>query len=173
MKKLIFAFSVILAAVAVNAEAMYWQVSTLQTNAKDYTMAQVRVYQNGAATDNYLSVLDESSGTWSTGGGLVSTSAEGAWFDLTDYTSGSPEYSFVLELVNDNLDVMGSSAGVLGGGPVAYSQLVEKGVVQNFDSIAPLNYTSWNAGFVDIPEPTSALMMLLGASLLALRRKRA
>lgn len=172
MKKLVCAFAVILAAVAVNAEAMYWQVNTLQTNAKDYTMAQVRVYQNGTATENYLNVLDESSGIWSTGGGLVSTSAEGAWFDLTPYKAGSPEFSFVLELVNDNLDVMGSSAGAAGSGPVAYSSLGD-GVVQNFDSIAPLNYTSWNAGFVDVPEPTSALMMLLGASLLALRRKRA
>lgn len=172
MKKLVCAFAVILAAAVVNAEAMYWQVNTLQTNAKDYTMAQVRVYRDGVATGIYLNVLDESSGTWSTGGGLVSTSAEGAWFDLTDYTSESPAYSFVLELVNDNLDVMGSSAGAAGSGPVAYSSLGD-GVVQNFDSIAPLNYTSWNAGFVDIPEPTSALMMLLGASLLALRRKRA
>lgn len=170
MKKLMMLFAVALLGMAAQASAMYWQVSSVNNNTNvdpaKWTMARVEVYQNGAGTGNYLQVWDGES--WASGVSYVDKTAEGAWFDVSAYSSDSTVYSFVLELVNDELEVQGISQAS------SYSKLVEdKVIISSFDSIAPGSYTSWNQGFVDIPEPTSGLLLLLGTSLLALRRKQA
>ena len=169
MKKLMMLFAVALLGMAAQASAMYWQVSSANNtnvDAAKWTMARVEVYQNGFGTGNYLQVWDGES--WASGVSYVDKTAEGAWFDVSAYSSDSTVYSFVLELVNDELEVQGISAAS------SYSKLVaDKVIMSSFDSIAPGSYTSWNQGFVDIPEPTSGLLLLLGASLLALRRKQA
>lgn len=168
MKRLMMLFAVAVLSMATQAGAMYWQVSSANNtnvSADKWTMARVEVYQGGAGTGNYLQIWDGES--WSSGVSYVDKTEEGAWFDVTAYASGSPEYSFVLELVNNDLEVQGTSAAV------SYSKLVsDKVITSSFDSIAPGSYTSWNQGFVDIPEPTSGLMLLLGASMLALRRRK-
>ncbi|MCQ2391808.1 MAG: PEP-CTERM sorting domain-containing protein [Kiritimatiellae bacterium] len=166
MRKLLMLMVVALLGLASYGEVMYWQVGSSGTNVADdkWTMAQIHV--TGGATDTYLNI-------WTNDGwveaGALDKSAGGAYFDLTGFTSSDPAYSFVLELVNDEYEVQGTSTAF------SYAQLQSQtGVVQaSIDSIGPLNYVSWNAGFVDIPEPTSGLMLLLGASLLALRRKQA
>ncbi len=179
MKKSLIAFAMVLMAAAVNAEAMYWQVSQITaegagTNVKadSYKYAQVHVYtgnaENGYTSVGYLNALAEDG--WTTDGALISTSdaGNGAWFDLTGYNKNDTTYSFVLELVNSDLQVVGASQYQ------SYDTIKgQSGVVQNLGSILPSTYTAWNQGFVSIPEPTSGLMLLLGASLLALRRKRA
>ena len=169
MKKLMMLFAVALLGMAAQASAMYWQVSSANNtnvDAAKWTMARVEVYQNGVGTGNYLQVWDGES--WASGVSYVDKTAEGAWFDVSAYSSDSTVYSFVLELVNDELEVQGISQAS------SYSKLVEdKVIISSFDSIAPGSYSSWNQGFVDIPEPTSGLLLLLGASLLAPRRKQA
>jgi len=96
--------------------------------------------------------------------------AGGAWFDFGSYAGTEPEYKFLLELVNDQFEVQAAAKEAK-----TYSEIAAQTgvIVSNFDTIAPLSYTSWNAGTVDLPEPTSGLLMLLGASLLALRRRQA
>ena len=174
MKKLFFAAVCVLAGWAVHAEAMYWQLndSTIQgVTPSQWTMAQIEVYQNGSplTTPTYLHYLDDADAT------LMEQGSSGAWFDVTAYKNGSPEYSFVLELVNNDLEVQAASS------PMSYSTLASNGrIVSNsvFDSLTPVNYSTYNVGSysgagIDVPEPTSGLLMLLGASLLALRRRQA
>jgi len=168
MKKLFLAVACVLVGWAVHADAMYWQLAgqSIQGVTDDqWTMAQIRVYEDGVATTTYLHYLDNADVT------LMDKSETGAWFDVTGYDTDSPAYSFALELVNNDLEVQGSTARV------NYSDLGDKIVANSqFNSIAPLNYSTYNAGAgttANLPEPTSGLLMLLGASLLALRRRQA
>jgi len=172
MKKVFLAVACVLVGWAVHADAMYWQLAGQNVNgvtADQWTMARVEVYSNGSATGTYLHYLDDTDVQY------MDKSEAGAWFDvdMSNYSGVSPEYSFVLELVNDDLEIQGTTA------PVSYSDLSSAGkIVSNsaFNSLTPINYSTFNAGqgtTADVPEPTSGLLMLLGASLLALRRRQA
>ena len=171
MKKLIFAAVFALAGWAVHGEAMYWQLNDTQIQGvtdSQWTMAQIEVYADDQPTGIYLHYRDDDTVD------SMDKTETGAWFDVTDYGTASPEYSFVLELVNDAYEVQAAS------NPVSYSDLAREGKIvseSTFGSISPLNYSQYNmsslAGTVDVPEPTSGLLMLLGASLLALRRRQA
>ena len=171
MKKLIFAAVCAFIGVASHADAMYWQLSgtTIQgVTDSQWSMAQIEVYEDGTPTGTYLHYLDDPNVD------VMTKSESGAWFDVTGMSGSDPVYSFVLELVNDDLEVQAAS------NPVSYSTLASEGKIvsdSTFNSITPLNYSDYNmgslAGTVDVPEPTSGLLMLLGASLLALRRRQA
>ncbi len=176
MKKLFFAAICAFVGVAAHADAMYWQLAGQKTkglsSSDDWTMAQIEVYENGTATGTYLHYLGEDASVT-----LMDKSETGAWFDVSDYSGTSPEYSFVLELVNEDLEVQAATA------PVSYNDLNTAGKIVKdenyssvFNSLAPVDYSTFNAGSgttADLPEPTSGLLMLLGASLLALRRRQA
>lgn len=174
-------FMLFLAAAAlgwmVHAEAMYWQVGSWESasgfDQSAWTMAQVRVKSSDGAADTFLKVWDGEK--WSETGGYVAKTADGAWFDLSGYSGDSPAYSFTLELVNDVGDVIAAQRGLDGSeASMSYSEIRDQGVIiSSFDSVAPSDYKSWVAGHMDVPEPTSGLLVLLGTSLLALRRKRA
>jgi len=171
MKKLFLAVACVLVGWAVHADAMYWQLAgqTVQgVTDSQWTMAQIEVYRDGTPTGTYLHYLDDSTVD------VMTRSETGAWFDVSGYSGDSPAYSFVLELVNDALEVQGATA------PVSYSTLDQAGKIvkdySQFNSLKPLDYSTFNAGAgttADVPEPTSGLLMLLGVSLLALRRRQA
>ena len=173
MKKLFLVVACVLVGWAVHADAMYWQLNDTQiqgVTSDQWTMARVEVYSDGVATGTYLHYLDDVDVT------AMDKSETGAWFDvdMSHYSNVSPEYSFVLELVTDDLAVQAASA------PVSYGDLQTAGKIVSssaFGSLTPLDYSTYNmsgmAGAVDVPEPTSGLLMLLGASLLALRRRQA
>lgn len=178
MKKLFFAAICALVGVAVHADAMYWQLNDTKIKGltdSDWTMARIEVYTGdpAAALDPavYLDVYDGEN--WNSGVKYVANGEEGAWFNLGSYNSAA--YSFVLELVNDSFQVQAASA------PISYSSLGGKVVATEdygtvFDTITPVSYSTYNVAagqVVDLPEPTSGLLMLLGASLLALRRRQA
>ncbi len=177
MKKLIFAAICAFVGVAAHADAMYWQLAgqniTGLSDPNCWTMARIEVYSGGEATGTYLHYLDDHDVEY------MDKDETGAWFDvdMSNYPSVSPEYSFVLELVNDAMEVQAATA------PVSYNDLNTAGKIVKdenyssvFNSLAPVDYSTFNAGSgttADLPEPTSGLLMLLGASLLALRRRQA
>ena len=176
MKKLFFAAICAFVGVAAHADAMYWQLagqSVKGVTDDQWTMAQIEVYEKSGsdwvATGTYLYQLNDPTVD------VINRAEEsGAWFDVSLYNGDSPEYAFVLELVNDALIVQGATD------PVSYDSLDKAGKIvkdySTFNQITPLNYSTYNAGAnttADVPEPTSGLLMLLGASLLALRRRQA
>ena len=86
-----------------------------------------------------------------------------------DFSAGTPEYSFIVELGNidssDNWTTVATSASA------AYSTLGDY-IHETFD-INPGQIAVWSpTQFSAVPEPSSGLLMAVGLALLALRRKR-
>ena len=87
-----------------------------------------------------------------------------------DFSAGTPEYSFIVELGNidssDNWTTVATSASA------TYSSLGDY-IHETFD-INPGQIAVWSpTQFSAVPEPSSGLLMAVGLALLALRRKRA
>ncbi len=119
--------------------------------------------------------LDEGGGAW----GVEFSDAGGYWgagvptgnqSPSGDYSAGTPEYSFIVELGNidssDNWTTVATSAAA------SYSSLGNY-IHQTFD-INPGQIAVWapTAFSVPVPEPSSGLLTLIGFAFLALRRKR-
>ncbi len=109
-----------------------------------------------------VSFTDES-GYWGAGVPTGNQSPSG------DYSAGTPEYSFIVELGNidssDNWTTVATSASA------SYSSLGDY-IHQTFD-VNPGQMAVWTPShFTAVPEPTSGLLTLIGFAFLALRRKR-
>lgn len=86
-----------------------------------------------------------------------------------DYSAGTPEYSFIVELGNidssDNWTTVATSASATYSSLGAY-------IHETFD-IKPGQIAVWSpTHFTAVPEPSSGLLTLIGFAFLALRRKR-
>ena len=105
----------------------------------------------------------DGSGYWGAGVPTGNQSPSG------DYSAGTPEYSFIVELGNidssDNWTTVATSASA------SYSSLGDY-IHQTFD-VNPGQVAVWTPShFTAVPEPTSGLLTLIGFAFLALRRKR-
>lgn len=88
--------------------------------------------------------------------------------DVSDFASGNPEYAFVIELGNFE---SGAWTVLALSETVAYTDLVTSQAVAPADGgYTPHYATPWVAATYTVPEPSSGLMLLVGAALLALRR---
>ena len=86
-----------------------------------------------------------------------------------DYSAGTPEYSFIVELGNidsgDNWTTVATSASA------TYSSLANY-IHQTFD-MNPSSMAVWTpTQFSSVPEPSGGLLTVLGFAFLALRRRR-
>ncbi len=90
--------------------------------------------------------------------------------DITDFANGSPEYAFVIELGNyEN----GDWSTLAVSETVSYNDLVTSEAIAQSNGAYNPNYAKpWVASSYVIPEPTSGMLVLVGAALLALRRRR-
>ena len=142
--------------------------------------ARVRVTGGNITEDTFLDLyipgygLDEGGGAY----GVEFSNVGGYWgagvptgnqSPSGDYSAGSPEYSFIVELGNidssDNWTTVATSAAA------TYSSLADY-IHETFD-INPSSMAVWTpTQFTAVPEPSSGLLVLIGASLLALRRRR-
>ncbi len=118
--------------------------------------------------------LDEGGGAW----GVEFSDAGGYWgagvptgnqSPSGDYSAGTPEYSFIVELGNidssDNWTTVATSASA------TYSSL--SGFIHETFDINPGQIAVWSPSmFTAVPEPSSGLLTLIGFAFLALRRKR-
>jgi len=111
----------------------------------------------------YGVLFSDDSGYWGAGVPTGNQSPSG------DYSAGTPEFSFIVELgnidSNDNWTTVATSAAT------AYSSLGDY-IHQTFD-VNPGQVAVWTPShFTAVPEPTSGLLTLIGFAFLALRRKR-
>ena len=105
----------------------------------------------------------DNSGYWGAGVPTGNQSPSG------DYSAGTPEYSFTVELGNidssDNWTTVATSAAA------TYS-LLGTYIHESFD-INPSAMAVWTPNqFTAVPEPSSGLLALMGFAILALRRKQ-
>lgn len=107
-------------------------------------------------------------------------SGEAPTFRIDDLTDDGPRYTlldghiaddirYYVELINDSGDIIGRSVEGIG-----YSTAFDAGMVLQWDGKSQIYTPSdpWSVStFVSVPEPNSALLMVLGLALVALRRR--
>ena len=157
MKKIVLGVAAMVCGIALAEESyLYWQIN--QQGAEkpiEFAYAQVKATKDGG--DIYVG---EAMGV--TGGGTaISAGPIDSAFDAATYGEDSG-YSFVVELMNSEFDVIGESETF---GYAAIARYIWSPMGQKGESAWTV--TTFNA----VPEPTSGLLLLLGVAGLALRRK--
>ena len=126
----------------------------------------------------FLDLYDGNGGTTSGEYGVDFDTFGGAWGAgvpdgvQASISSGTPEYSFIIELGNvTNAD--GWTTVAQGSLPMTYTQLANAGYIHPKFDLNPPASMIWTPGsFQAVPEPSGGLLTLMGVALLALRRRR-
>ena len=158
---------------AIEGSFLYWMVNTSDgtTDEITYDRVQVRAYtgtdvDSGSALTLYYgngSQVDTDMGTTFMSASDV---ADGLPFYAALATSYGSSYSYVVELFNDSVKV-GESA------PLLYTDAMAKNIAYVTSAGTLPASAVWSAGgFTAVPEPNSALLVILGCAALALRRRK-
>lgn len=164
MKKFVAAACVMFAAMASQAEYLYWQVQYSDANYFTYTV-------DGTTKVNAARV-------WQVGGDQTKTVGEALLeldappamdtrgkIDLED-AAITGNYSYYIELIHYEAGKDAISLAV--SETRTYTDLLSAGYIETQLTKLPM---AWSGGTYVAPEPTSAMMILLGLAGLALRRK--
>ena len=154
MKKLILGLSVIVAAISAQASYLLWQVNASDySGAKDFDTTKVDSYKLYAVKDGAYELIDNNNEN------VVNQK------DLTGYES----YSFYVELANYN---SGAYDTVARSETVSYANLTPFMQPSALSQVAQA--AVWHAAnYSAAPEPTSALLVMMGVAFLGLKRRKA
>jgi len=164
---------------AAQASYLYWTVNesyTMENTGASYTYNGAAPYEANTFQAARLMLYDsnnESATQLGNAAGYV-TEEGGAQksyaVDVSNYTAAN--YSFYIELLS--YDANASSWSQVGATTKqTYTQLQSANVIYESDSLLPVAAATWHgSGSMNAPEPTSAMLMLLGVAGLALRRKQ-
>ena len=153
--------------------------------------ARIRVTGGSISGDTFLGIyyydddtgLVLDSGNWGIGFDLEPDASSVYWgagvpdgnqSPSGDFSAGTPEYSFIVEIGNvafDSEDNPVSWTTVATSAATAYSSLGD--FIHPTFSIDPSSLAAWTPDqFVAVPEPSSGLLALMGIAVMALRRRR-
>ena len=179
MKKIILLAAVALSAMFASAASMDWKVVTGVTDLKVYIVSAL-------ADDGFTSEADISNYLFGTEGNTATTKSNGRGSAAYKGSSGTVggiadalegSQSFYAVVVSAD----GKGYWAMQGSGEVYTTATEpvQGVVDMTSTVAG-SYTEWQTEQPvvpgpgeNVPEPTSGLLMLIGAAGLALRRKNA
>ena len=154
------------------------RISDFVSPTSDYA-ARIRVTGGTIAEDTFLNlyypggVVDDgeygvdfddgaTTGYWGAGVPSGNQSPSG------DYSAGTPEYCFTIEI--GNIDADDNWTTVAASATVKYSALADY-IHETFD-VNPPSSAVWTPTSYAVPEPSGGLLTAVGLALLALRRKR-
>ena len=168
---------------AASADVLYWQVNDSAASAagiSDYSQAYLKA--TDGANEYYVSQNYASDGTTPLGAGVAKSNfsdgyAIGDLASILSAADGTTPYggqvsdlSFYLEMYDAAGDWQGKTAAVSYGD---LGNAVSSGFNPEFSGVNNAMGGSSSAGYSNVPEPTSGLLMLVGFGALALRRRKA
>ena len=189
MKKLLMFIAVVASACAVNAATIQWGAGICEADGVTAVSANQVAYLiwSDTAFSGLASSLDTGAGTTDNGGSVVSTHAVTSTEAGTDYgfkasfsradADGGVNGYYQILLANP----AGDKFAVIDAGQISgISDSTGSGTLMvnvNWDDpsgkfLGDSGYVGTVSGGGGIPEPTSGLLLLIGGSLLALRRKQ-
>lgn len=147
--------------------------------------ARVRVTGGGVPEDTFLSLYVPDWGTHDGELGVDFVTVGDYWGSgvpdgnqsplfTEDYSVGSPEFSFIIELGNVAWDDNegGTWTTIATSGAAESYQSLANYIHQTFD-LSPGQSAVWTpTQFVAVPEPSGGILVVLGTAFLALRRRR-
>ena len=139
------------------------------TTAYDLGVNAARIYES--STDTFLYMLNPADIDHPT---IVSFDLSQMYVptlwqaNISGFSSGNLEYAFVIELGNYE---SGTWSTLAVSEPATYNDLVNA-IAPAEGGYTPHYVTPWNPAAYVVPEPSSGLLVLVGAALLALRRRK-
>lgn len=170
MKKVLV---IVMSAFCVNfahAAYLYWQVDNSDfSNLTDVNAQYARVVAVSEGGQSQVLNLVDSFGS-ATDDTMISIDTGRAAVSLGTLDS-STAYSFFIELLNYNTDPAGFNV-VAKSQTMTYADLQAKNFIDVGEVMQLPPSQVWHGGTYSVPEPTSAMLVMFGMGLLALKRKR-
>ena len=170
MKKTLTVLLILGAMVATAEDSyLYWMVGdTSPYTTSNYDKVRVKAFDDQGAV-SYLNLYGpggDSLNSTTISASDVNTVKDGGGALYALLASGTTYSSFVIELLND-----GSTPKLVAqSSALSYSEAVANYYIETANSMSLAN--AWAATSFAVPEPNSALLMLLGCAALGLRRRR-
>ena len=194
MKKVILGLAVALVALASQASFLYWQIDTTQLsgptagtysfNGHDITGVRVVAVEGGTytwpatAASSGGSVLtthyktDTGSYTTTENASVAIAKTKNVYADLSTFVDGNETaYTYYIEIMGHDSFKYGDSVGVIGVSEGLTYASAAGNITESLGSFTTVP-AAWTGGTYAAPEPTSGLLLLVGASLLALKRRK-
>ena len=190
MKKLMIAVAIVCAAAMSQAASFTWSSSANMTKSDGSTVATemnpagtLALVYLGDTTDGWDwqnaglegAVVDSATPNFTTSMGKpVSATSKSFGFDMTDYGNGDV-FGVVFKDANGKLFYLQNSKGNITDTYTITGLDDDKAQIADFVFASSAHWTTTDASaaVVNVPEPTSGLLLLLGVAGMALRRRRA